>query len=513
MKIKTKLILAPALTVAAMFLASQLGAWQRQQQEVQQAALVDKQMDLFKSLSAAQTRIGVIHGRVFRTVALTSSLNDAEIKKERAALSEQVAAVRQVLRGADLAVGQDERIRQLMSETDALLGRYVKQSDEAIDMAGVDPNLGVAALQGAEASFAKLSEAVAGIVQRMDEQGDLDRQAMLDQGRRAFWGLLLLAAVVGVGAVLCSIWMLRRILREIRAVESRADAVAQGDLRAWPACEDRDEMGELRRRLESMVARLAQSMERVRSSSDSILTSASEIAGGTRDLSSRTEQTAGHLQASSSSMEQLTAHVRQSADAAAEATQLARSAADVAQRGGDMVKRVVETMGGIRVSSHKIGDIIGMIDAIAFQTNLLALNAAVEAARAGEQGKGFAVVAGEVRALAQRAASAAKEIAALVNASVQTVESGVALVQDTGQTMNELVRSVQSVTEQIASISAGAEQQSKGIVDINTSVAQVDQMTQQNAALVEQSTAVTESLIAQTQALNAVVGAFRLAST
>jgi len=212
-------------------------------------------------------------------------------------------------------------------------------------------------------------------------------------------------------------------------------------------------------------------------------------------------------------MEQLTGTVKQSADSARQADQLAMSAAEVAARGGKVVSQVVSTMDDINSSSKKIADIIGVIDGIAFQTNILALNAAVEAARAGEQGRGFAVVAGEVRNLAQRSAEAAKEIKALIGASVERVESGAKLVADAGKTMQEIVGSVQRVTDIIGEITAAASEQSDGISQVNTSVVQLDKMTQQNAALVEESAAAAESLKDQTARLSQAVSVFRLHDT
>jgi methyl-accepting chemotaxis protein len=253
-----------------------------------------------------------------------------------------------------------------------------------------------------------------------------------------------------------------------------------------------------------------QSIAQVRQAADSIGTASTEIAGGNADLSARTEQTASNLQQAASSMEQLTGTVAHSADAAAQANQLASSAAQVARRGGEVVGQVVSTMDEIHASSRKIADIIGVIDGIAFQTNILALNAAVEAARAGEQGRGFAVVAGEVRSLAQRSAEAAKEIKALIGTSVDKVETGSKLVADAGATMNEIVASVQRVSDIIGEISAAAREQSSGLGQVNAAVADLDRMTQQNAALVEQSAAAAESLKEQAKRLAHIVATFRL---
>ena len=243
---------------------------------------------------------------------------------------------------------------------------------------------------------------------------------------------------------------------------------------------------------------------------EGVSTASSQIATGNLDLSQRTELTAGNLQQVASSMEQLTVTVRQTADSARTANQLATSAADVASRGGVVVSKVVSTMEQINISSNRIADIIGTIDSIAFQTNILALNAAVEAARAGEQGRGFAVVAGEVRNLAQRSAQAAKEIKALISTSMDNVMSGTKLVHEAGSTMEEIVASVQRVTDLIAEISAAANEQSQGLGAINGAVIDLDQMTQQNAALVEESSAAAESLKDQAQKLSGVVGTFRL---
>jgi methyl-accepting chemotaxis protein len=266
-----------------------------------------------------------------------------------------------------------------------------------------------------------------------------------------------------------------------------------------------------------VAAELRQTLDRVRAAmqdislaADNITTSGGEIASGSQDLSQRTEQTAANLQQAASSMEELTATVKQSADSARQANQLASSAAEVAARGGDVVSQVVTTMDEITASSKKIADIIGVIDGIAFQTNILALNAAVEAARAGEQGRGFAVVASEVRSLAGRSADAAKEIKGLIGASVDRVEAGSRLVADAGSTMTEIVSSVQRVSDIIGEITAASAEQSDGIGQVNTAVAQLDQMTQQNAALVEESAAAAESLKQQARNLAEVVGTFRL---
>jgi methyl-accepting chemotaxis protein len=302
----------------------------------------------------------------------------------------------------------------------------------------------------------------------------------------------------------------RSIVQPIREARGLAQAIATGDLTHRVAVDGRDEAADLMRALQSMQESLRKLVGQLRDSSESIQTASAEVAAGNQDLSQRTEEAASSLQQTASAMAQLTGTVRSSAEAAAQANQLASSASSVAQRGGEVVTQVVSTMDEINSSSKKIADIIGVIDGIAFQTNILALNAAVEAARAGEQGRGFAVVAGEVRSLAQRSAEAAKEIKALIGTSVDKVETGARLVQDAGTTMNEIVASVQRVTDIIGEITAAASEQSSGIGQVNTAVTQLDQMTQQNAALVEQSAAAAESLKEQAHRLNGLVATFRL---
>ncbi len=256
------------------------------------------------------------------------------------------------------------------------------------------------------------------------------------------------------------------------------------------------------------LQRIETAVNTVRASTDSIGTAAGEVASGSQDLSMRTERTAGSLQQTASAMEELTGTVDQTAASAGRALQFAASAAAVAQRGSDTVGQVVTTMNEINSSSKRIGHITGVIDGIAFQTNILALNAAVEAARAGEHGRGFAVVASEVRALSQRSAAAAREIKALIGTSVEWVGTGTRLVSEAGTTMTELVGSVQALSELVGEISAATGEQSQGLRQVNGAVNELDQMTQQNAALVEQSAAAAESLREQAAALVQAVAVF-----
>ncbi|MGZ5202211.1 MAG: methyl-accepting chemotaxis protein [Telluria sp.] len=319
---------------------------------------------------------------------------------------------------------------------------------------------------------------------------------------------LLMIALGGSSALVIA----RGITRPLAKAVSVAETVAAGDLTTAFEEYGKDELGHLMRSLQSMNDALAKVVAEVQSGTQAIALASNEIASGNLDLSSRTEQQAGALEETASSMEELTATVRHNADNADQANQLAHAASSVAARGGDIVGRVVDTMGSIDASSRKIVDIISVIDGIAFQTNILALNAAVEAARAGEQGRGFAVVASEVRNLAQRSAAAAKEITQLIGESVRQVNEGTALVEQAGSTIKEVVDSVGRVTDIIGEITEASREQSTGIDQVNEAIAHMDQSTQENAALVEEAAAAATSMQEQADRLARVVGRFRLAA-
>lgn len=337
------------------------------------------------------------------------------------------------------------------------------------------------------------------------EMDDIENHATATRLR-----LSMVFVVIAIGVIAMSIYIGRVLVRRIEESEQVAARVRDGDLTVPVIDNGRDEFSCLLKSLAEMQASLTRVVANVRLGSESVALASGEIAEGNNDLSARTEQQAGTLEETASSMEELSSTVKQNADSAQKANELAVSASHVAVKGGEVVGQVVETMKGINESSHKISDIIQVIDSIAFQTNILALNAAVEAARAGEQGRGFAVVASEVRSLAGRSAQAAKEIKDLISDSVLRVEQGTALVDHAGVTMSEVVNSIQRVTEIMGEISVASHEQSQGVSQVESAITELDDVTQQNSALVEEIAAAASELKGQADDLVAVVSRFKL---
>jgi methyl-accepting chemotaxis protein len=324
---------------------------------------------------------------------------------------------------------------------------------------------------------------------------------------------LMTFAALGAGmllAVLMAFFLIRSIVGTLNRAVKVANAISQGQLGHHITTRRKDELGRLLEAFRMMDDRLTLTVGEVRRGSDAVSTAAQQIAHGNDDLSQRTQEQASSLEETASSMEQMTSTVKQNAENASHANQLARGAREQAERGGEVAGRAIVAMSEINASSGKIADIVGLIQEIAFQTNLLALNAAVEAARAGEQGRGFAVVATEVRSLAQRSAGAAKEIKALINDSADKVRSGSELVNQSGKALAEIVDSVKKVTDIVAEIAAASQEQSAGIDQVNNAVMQMDEMTQQNAALVEEAAAAARAMHEQAGELTRQVGFFQL---
>jgi methyl-accepting chemotaxis protein len=317
--------------------------------------------------------------------------------------------------------------------------------------------------------------------------------------------LAIVAVVAGMGLMFT-----RQIVKSLRSAVKISQAISLGDLRYRIETPSKDEVGQLLLALTGMNKSLVRIVRAVRSGTAGITATSEQIATGNQDLSLRTERQAGSLEETASSMEELTSTVQHNAGNARQASLLAKSASDVAVKGGAVVSQVVNTMDAINGSAKKIVDIIGVIDGIAFQTNILALNAAVEAARAGEQGRGFAVVASEVRNLAQRSAAAAKEIKMLIDDSVEKVDAGTKLVGSAGSTMQEIVESIKRVADVMSEITMASDEQTSGIEQVNQAILQMDEVTQQNAALVEEAAASAVSMQDQAGDLEQVVSVFKL---
>lgn len=450
-----------------------------------------------------------IESRVVRTMVLLEDRNemDRQQLKLTSALQtyDEKWAALQRFNPSETARAIRARIQQGAEQTRPLIGKLVvlaqsNQDAEATEL--LMKELIPAANQWLDAIDENIS--------LQEEANALEYQAALESYQQALHTLILAAGVSVLLSVLLAWGITRSITLPMNAAIGAAEGVAKGDLTVRLEPVGRDESARLVNTLITMQAKLNQLVSGVRGNAGSLATASEQIAQGNQDLSSRTEQQASALEETAASMEELSATVQSNADYAKEANQLALEASAVAAQGGEVVAQVVDTMKGINQSSREIADIIGVIDSIAFQTNILALNAAVEAARAGDQGRGFAVVATEVRSLAGRSAQAAKEIKTLIGASVERVEQGTLLVDKAGSTMTEVVNSIQKVTMLMGDISAASREQSQGVAEVGEAIMQMDQVTQQNAAMVEEMAAAAASLNHQAQELVAAVAVFTL---
>jgi methyl-accepting chemotaxis protein len=440
--------------------------------------------------------------------------------KEKKAMAGRIAQARSEMAKAlkDYeALASDDEDRALLKKVSDAVAAYLALQDKVLkasDESAADPTQGTAAREmsmGAVGSvYLPAREAVATWWEYNEKLAAQATVSAAAAYQRVLWIFGIVSAVaLALGALAARI-ITRSITGPVQQASAAVKAVAGGDLTQRVVSTSRDELGQLLTMLDDMTQNLAGMVSGVRQGCDQLNVAASEIAQGNADLSARTESQASSLEQTAASVEQMASQIRANADNARQADQLANRASEVAQSGGAAVGEVVTTMEAISAASRRIADIIGTIDGIAFQTNILALNAAVEAARAGEQGRGFAVVAGEVRLLAQRSAEAAKEIKSLIGDSVAKVESGSTQVLSARETIDQMVGEVRRVSDLVGEIMVSSREQSEGVGQINTAVSQLDQATQQNAALVEQTAAAAESMRTQTGKLVEAVAAFHV---
>jgi methyl-accepting chemotaxis protein len=508
MKLRASLIVAPSVGSVVLLLCLAAFLWVMGDYDFKARATHEAGAFHQETIASVKQRLAEAHVSLYRTMAVVGSMNDADINAQRAALPKLASSLQEEV---DEVLSPADRQSEDAKAFKASLLKFVKGADTAIDLASVDPNTGVAALQTADAEYKSLSSHLGKLAERVKANADADLTDLAGALKRQEIIIAVAGVLAGMGAFAFAWLMQQRIVRDINVAVQAADHVAQGRFDQLVLVQRDDEIGQLQSALSHMVQSLSKSINVVQEAALLIGQASSEIAAGNQDLSQRTESTAASLQETASSMGELTTTVMHTADSARSAHGLVADASEAARKGGSVMVNVVSNMAEIDTASRKINEIIGVIDGIAFQTNILALNAAVEAARAGEQGKGFAVVAGEVRSLAQRSANAAREIKSLISQSTERVEVGTRLVNEAGDSMQAIVSGVERVTQIIGEITNAASQEAEGIGQVNQAVTRLDQMTQQNAALVEESAASAENLRQQAQSLSQVVSQFRLA--
>jgi methyl-accepting chemotaxis protein len=509
LRIGPKLLLAPGL-VLILLVATAGSAWYGMvRQNASMENLVQVRAARLKAAADVAGDAKYAHANAYQLLAwVNGSFAQARVDGLTSDISAKHAALAVSLEA--LAAVADTAERKIIDECGTALAAYRKAVKATLELAQIDQSTATASMSKAEKEFGILNA-------RLAQLSELERSlsehafAAARADYRTLVAVIATMVLLSIGLSLLATMMVRRaMLRDIRAIADVVDQLADGYLVAGTPNNGRDEIAATSRALDHTIERLTASLRSILSSVHSIDTASQEIATGNLDLSTRTEMQAGSLEQTASAMETLTIAVKENANNARLATELAASASTLAANGGKAVDRAVSTMESIKASSRKIVEIIGVIDGISFQTNILALNAAVEAARAGEQGRGFAVVAAEVRTLAQRSAAAAKEIKTLIAASVAIIDGGSASVNEAGNSMGTIVASVQQVNDIIARISVASNEQAEGIAEVNNAVGQMDDMTQQNAALVEQAAAAAASLHEQTINLSQAVSIFKI---
>ncbi len=502
-------LLATFVTVLLLTLAgSAIGVWSLRSVDAATRQAIENNVAT-ERLVADAYRLQAINAERYKAMALSSEPEVGEIlsadiertQTQYRELMDQLATRLQTPAEQALLTGTHDKAQDFQAA--------VKELVTARDF-GLTERIRKVFTERFEPSAAALLGSLQQLAQSQRDAIDAAGAQIAQSSQRAQVALTLFCATALLLGSVLTWWLVRSISRPIGAANATAQRVSSLDLRENIEGHNRDEAGQLLLSLNTMQQALRTLVMQVRQSAQSVRLAAHEIAQGNADLSERTEGTASSLQQTAAALEQVTQRLHQSTETAARAEHMASQASAVATEGGNAMAQVVRTMQNIQQSSRKVEEVTGVIDSIAFQTNILALNAAVEAARAGEQGRGFAVVAAEVRQLAMRAGEAAREIKGLIATSAQNVETGTALVNGAGHTMGQIVESIRNVASMISDISTTTLSQTRDINDINTAVARLDQMTQQNSALVEESAAASEGLRHQANELTHLISQFVL---
>jgi methyl-accepting chemotaxis protein len=509
LRIGPKLLLAPGLVLILLVLTAGSAYYGMVRQNASLENMVQVRAARLKAAADVSGDAKHAHANIYQLLAwingsfakarLDSLIGD--IRNKHGAIATQLTTLAAVSEPAE---------RKIIDASGAALGAYRKAVQDTIEMALMDLSLGASSMAKAEKQFVLLNGELARLAALEKSLSEQAYAAAKNEFRTLGLAMAALVALSIAVSLVVTMLVRRAMLGDIRAISDVVGELAEGRLTSCARNDGRDEIADTSRALDHTIGNLNTTLRSILTSVRSIDTASQEIASGNLDLSTRTEMQAGSLEQTASAMETLTVAVKDNANNARLATELAAEAARLAANGGLAVNRAVTSMESIKASSRKIVEIIGVIDGISFQTNILALNAAVEAARAGEQGRGFAVVASEVRTLAQRSAAAAKEIKALIAASVAIIDGGSASVNEAGSSMGNIVSSVQQVNDIIERISVASTEQADGIAEVNHAVGQMDDMTQQNAALVEQAAAAAESLHEQTVNLAKAVSIFKI---
>ncbi|WP_370678546.1 methyl-accepting chemotaxis protein [Comamonas sp. GB3 AK4-5] len=509
LSIRVRLYLGTLFSVVMLLLVGGVGYGALTTTHLQVQDMFSNKVQVLSQMEEVRNRLAEL--RLLEKGIIISANNTTQVQELRERWTGGMTALRTRLQELQQSPGTPSDMALNLESGITYLEDYAKAMNEVfgkVEDALMDSMAAAAYADNQRSTIEGMDSVLTTTAENARTDMEFTRRAVEEAGRKmGLWlGVLLMVAV----AVLLptTYFGVRAITRALADAQALAQRIAEGDLTQNVQVRQRDELGQLMLSMDRMQQSLRTLVQQVQQASGQVSVASGEIAGGNANLSERTEQTASHLEQTARAMGNLGQEVRHSAQASAQAREQADSAASVAAQGGQAVDSVVQTMSEITASAHRIGEITSVIDAIAFQTNILALNAAVEAARAGEQGRGFAVVAGEVRVLAQRSAEAAKQIKQLTGDSVRCADSGSAQVARAGQTMQAIVSSVERVATTIAEVSRACEVQDRQIGEVSASVADLEQMTQQNAALVEESAAASSALREQAYSLDGAVRRF-----